>query len=281
MKYESMIKEIVELVGGEDNIASAYHCVTRLRFKLKDSSKADMDALAKVQGAMGALEAAGQTQVIIGQHVGDVYNELQELYHFNSGDLKGAVEMKDEMRDKKVSSNILDLIAGLFTPVLPLMTATGVIKGLLSLFVSLGWLDSASGAYTFLYAMGDSFFYFIPIFLGYTAMKKFRGTPGLGAVIGAALVYPTLSGITSGDVLYTLFEGTAFAMPVYTTFFGIPVIFNGYASSVVPVIFICALAAPIERFLNEHLHAYIKSFVAPSVTLLIAATLGFLIVAPS
>lgn len=164
MKYEALLAEIMNEVGGAENVEDAYRCTTRLRFRLKDSARADLKKLGEIDGVMGAVETAGQTQVIIGQHVDEVYKELMATYPIEGG-LRDAKEFKAEMSDKKVSSNVLDLIAGLFTPVLPFMTATGVIKGLLTLCTAMGWMQSTSGEYTFLYAIADSFFYFIPIFL--------------------------------------------------------------------------------------------------------------------
>lgn len=289
MKYESMIREIVDLVGGPENVAAAYHCITRLRFKLKDESKADLKKLENVDGTMGVIQSAGQTQVIIGQHVGKVYAEMQQMYNFGTdeslapaddAEFKDAKEFKGEMAEKKVSSGVLDFISGLFTPVLGMMVATGLIKGLCTLLSATGLIATTDGAYVLLYAIGDSFFTFLPIFLGFTAMKKMGGTPALGALIGAALVYPTLSSVTAGDPLFTLFEGTIFASPVYLTFFGIPVVLVSYTSTVIPVICICAIAAPLERWLSSHVNDAIDSFVTPAVTLLVSLVLGFLIIGP-
>lgn len=281
MKYEDMINQIVDLVGGPDNVSSVYHCVTRLRFKLKDPGKADIDALGKVKGAMGAINSANQIQVIVGQKVDDVYDEMQQMYHFSqNGQLVDAEDYKEEMKDKKVSSNLLDIISGLFTPILSMMVAAGVIKGLLTLCSALGLLAPTDGAYILINAIGDSFFYFLPIFLGFTAMKKFGGTPALGALMGAALIYPSIVSAASGDPISTLFAGTPFASPVSLAFFGIPVVLRNYSSTVIPIIFICAIAAPLERWLNRHVPEIMRSLVSPAVTLVVGMILGYLIVGP-
>ena len=292
MSYANMIDKIVELVGGPTNIKSSYHCITRLRFKVIDENKVDLDALNEVDGTLSTINAAGQIQVIIGQHVGDVYDEMQEKYHFNTDtalapedgvaddDLVDAAVYKREMSGKKVSSNIIDLISGLFTPVLGMMVATGLIKGVNTLLNACGLVSTTDGAYILLNAMGDCFFYFLPIFLGYTAMKKFRGTPALGALMGAALVYPSIVSATSGEVLYTLFDGTLFASPVYLEFFGVPVAVVSYTSTVIPVICITAVAAPLERWLNKRISPLFKSFIVPAVVLFASLLLGFIVIGP-
>lgn len=292
MSYEDMVDRIVKLVGGPENVKSAYHCVTRLRFKVKDEGKVDLPALNEVEGTLSTISSAGQIQVIIGQHVGDVYDAMQEKYHFGQDaslapeggvaddELVDAAVYKEEMKGQKVSSNIIDLISGLFTPVLGMMVATGLIKGINTFLNAMGLIATTDGAYILLNAMGDCFFYFLPIFLGYTAMKKFRGTPALGALMGAALVYPTIVAATSGDALYTLFEGTLFASPVYFEFFGIPVALVSYTSTVIPVICICAVAAPLERWLNQRIHPMLKSFFVPAIVLVVALSLGFIIIGP-
>ena len=282
MRYESLIEQIVSGVGGKDNIQDVFHCATRLRFVLKDETLADEKAVRNIDGVLGVMNKAGQFQVIIGQQVGDVFDELVATYGLDrDGDtLKRASEMKEEMADKKVKSNILDVIAGVFTPILGLLMASGVIKGVLALLTTTGLLDSASGTYLILNFAADGFFQFLPIFLGYTAMKKFGGTPFVGMAIAAAMVHPSLSGIMSEEPLYTLFEGTAFAAPVYMNFLGIPVILLSYTSSVIPILFTTYLASKVEKFLAPRVSDLVKSFAVPALTVLAGTILGFLIVGP-
>lgn len=281
MQYSAMLDEIVSLVGGPENVDGALHCVTRLRFRLKDPKKADLDALGRVKGSLGAVQSGGQTQVIIGTHVGEVYDELMATYHFGAGDdLSDAATMKAQMADQKVENGIIDLISGLFTPVLGMMMATGIIKGILALLQALSLIDIAGGLYTLLSAMGDSFFYFMPIFLGYTAMRRFGGTAALGALMGATLVYPSIVSLAGTDPNYTLFAGTMFEAPVIATLGPIPLVMMSYTSTVIPIICICAVAAPLERWLSRHVPALVKSFVAPSCTLVAALLLGFVVIGP-
>ena len=184
------------------------------------------------------------------------------------------------MKKKKISNQFIDVISGVFTPVLGMLTATGVIKGLLAFLAATGLLATTSGTYQMLNIVGDCFFNFLPIFLGYTSMKKFGGTPFIGMAIGAALVYPSLTTIMAGDALYTLFSGTIFQTDVYVEFLGIPVLLMNYASSVIPVILTCYFAAKIEKFFAKRISDLFKTFAVPALTLLISIILAFLIIGP-
>ena len=282
MKYEKMIQSILEEVGGQENIENVYHCATRLRFQLKDETKANDEAVKAIDGVLSIVKGGGQYQIVIGQHVADVYNELQTMMGTteNEIELKDAKEFKQEMKKKKISSQFIDVISGVFTPVLGMLTATGVIKGLLAFLAATGLLATTSGTYQMLNIVGDCFFNFLPIFLGYTSMKKFGGTPFIGMAIGAALVYPSLTTIMAGDALYTLFSGTIFQTDVYVEFLGIPVLLMNYASSVIPVILTCYFAAKIEKFFAKRISDLFKTFAVPALTLLISIILAFLIIGP-
>lgn len=282
MKYETMIWEITEKVGGKDNIASVYHCMTRLRLQLKDEEKADDEGVKAIDGVLSIVKNGGQYQIVIGQHVRDVYKEMSILLGLDAekSEVKDAKEFKEEMKKKKVANQFIDLISGVFTPVLGMLTATGVIKGILALLSASGLLAADSGTYQLLNIVGDCFFNFLPVFLGYTAMKKFGGTPFIGIAIGAALVYPSITTIMAGEPLYTLFSGTIFESPVYVTFLGIPVILMNYASSVIPVIVTCFFAAKVERFFAKRISELFKTFAVPALTLIISVILGFMVIGP-
>ena len=282
MKYEKMIEEIVEKIGGRDNISSVYHCATRLRLQLKNEAAADDEAVKAIDGVLSIVKSGGQYQIVIGQHVGDVYKEMLAMLGMDGEktEVRDSKEFKEEMKKKKVTNQFIDLISGVFTPILGMLTATGVIKGLLALLTATGLLSTASGTYQILNIVGDCFFNFLPVFLGYTAMKKFGGTPFIGMAIGAALVYPSLTTIMAGEPLYTLFAGTIFESPVYVTFLGIPVILMNYASSVIPAIVTCYFAAKVEKFFAKRMSDLFKTFAVPALTLIISIVLAFLIIGP-
>ncbi|WP_143595306.1 beta-glucoside-specific PTS transporter subunit IIABC, partial [Terribacillus saccharophilus] len=269
-------KDIIEQVGGRENVNSVVHCITRLRFKLKDENKANTEALKNMDDVVTVLKSGGQYQVVIGNHVPDVYKAVAHVGGFTGNEQAS----QDEDKDTNPFNRFIDIISSIFTPVLGVLAATGMIKGFNAMFLAFGWLKEESGTYQILNAVGDSLFYFFPIFLGYTAMKKFGGSHFIGMAIGAALVYPTLSGLTTGDPLYTLFSGTLFESPVHITFLGMPVILMTYSSSVIPIILATFFAAKVERGFAKIVPDVIKTFVVPFLTLLVVVPLTFLIIGP-
>lgn len=276
MKYEQLARDIIQHVGGKENVNSVVHCITRLRFKLKDEQKADTETIKNMDGVVTVMKSGGQYQVVIGNHVPDVYKAVVEV-----GGFQNQSPVKEEGAPQgSLFSRFIDIISSIFTPVLGVLAATGMIKGFNALFVALGWLDNTSGTYQLLNAIGDSLFYFFPIFLGYTAIKKFGGSPFIGMAIGAALVYPTLSTLTAGDPLYTVFTGTMFESPIHITFLGIPVILMTYSTSVIPIIIAAFFAAKLEKFLKTIIPDVVKMFIVPLLTLLIVVPLTFILIGP-
>ncbi|MDD6304675.1 MAG: PTS transporter subunit EIIB, partial [Lachnospiraceae bacterium] len=225
-KYDGLARIIVQNVGGKDNIKSLTHCFTRLRFVLKDESKANEEMLKKTDGIVNIVKSGGQFQVVIGTHVPDVYEAVMDVAHLNaqvSGD-----------GDQKTS--ILDVFSGIFLPAISLLCACGIVKGLLVLFTTLGVLSTDSGTYQILYAIGDCIFYFFPVILGYTAAKKFKCSEITGIALGTILIYPNIISLMSGEAITTILPGTIFESAVYTKFLGIPVLLSNYSSTVIPII---------------------------------------------
>lgn len=286
-KYDGLARVILQNVGGRQNIISVTHCITRLRFKLRDEGRADTEALEATDGVVRVIQANGQYQVVIGQMVGDVYDAV-----LKAGELPGAGAVDadgsgdgaaaDGGGRKGVGAVLIDVISGILAPVISLLAAAGIIKGLLALFVFLGWLSTDSGAYQIWYAVGDGFFYFLPVILGYTSARKFGLNEFTGMALGAALVYPAMVSITGGEVLGTVLADTPFAMSYYTTFFGIPVVMPaaGYTSSVIPIILACFFAAKLERALNRAVSDLVKSFITPFVVLAVMAPAAYLVLGP-
>ncbi|MGC5773114.1 beta-glucoside-specific PTS transporter subunit IIABC [Paenibacillus pabuli] len=277
--YDQLAKDILSRVGGRENVNSVFHCVTRLRFKLKNESAAKTEELKNLPGVITVMQSGGQYQVVIGNEVPDVYKAVVKAGNFPS---EGQFEEEADNSGKKVSlfSRFIDMISGVFTPLLGLLAATGMIKGFNEMFVSFGWITQDSGTYQLLKATGDSLFYFFPIFLGYTAIKKFGGSPFLGMAIGASLVYPTLAGLKAGDPLYTLFTGTLFESPIHITFLGLPVILMEYSSSVIPIIIATFVAVKLERFFKNVIPKVVSTFLVPFFTLLVIVPATFLVIGP-
>ncbi len=275
--YETLAKEILNSVGGRDNVNSLTHCITRLRFKLKDESKAQDEVLKSMEGVVTVMKSAGQYQVVIGNQVQDVYEQIVPLLHAEQSQTVQSAE-KEKLLDRFV-----DIISGIFQPILGIMAACGMIKGVNMLFMTLGLYAETSGGYRIINAIGDALFTFLPLFLGYTSAKKFGLKPMVGLVIGGIMCYPgiqssTLSG--SLEPLYTMFEGTMFASPVYIDFFGIPVISMDYTSTVIPVIFIVYFASKCEKLFSKIVPDLVKFFFIPMLTLLVALPIGFLLIGP-
>ncbi|PRY83194.1 beta-glucoside-specific PTS transporter subunit IIABC [Alkalibacterium olivapovliticus] len=278
MAYEELAKKIVENVGGKGNINNLTHCITRLRFKLKDENKANTDVLKNMDGVVTVMQSGGQYQVVIGNHVPDVYQQV-----LIEGGLGGeSSDAADDGPKGNPFDRFIDLVSGIFQPVLGVLAATGMIKGFNALFLAVGWLTAESGTYQILDATGDALFYFFPIFLGYTASKKLKLSPFIGMAIGGALVYPSMAGLATGETLYTLFEGTVFASPVVLEFLGIPVILpqGGYGSTVIPIILAVLFAAKVEKLIKKVVPDVIKLFIVPFLTLLIAVPLTFIVIGP-
>lgn len=274
MKYEKLANDIIKNVGGKENVNSLAHCITRLRFKLKDKSKANTEVLKNMDGVVTVIESGGQYQVVIGNHVADVYDDVVSIGGFGTD--------SDESSDEKVNlfNRFIDTISGIFTPILGVLCATGMIKGFNALFLTLGLYTATSGTYQILQAIGDCLFFFFPIFLGYSASKKFKGSHFIGMAIGASLVYPTLSTLTAGKPLYTLFAGSIIASPVYMTFLKVPVILMTYSSSVIPIILAAYVGAKIEKGFKKIIPDVVKMFLVPFCTLLVIVPLTFIVIGP-
>lgn len=274
MKYEKLAKDIIKNVGGKENVNSLTHCITRLRFKLKDESKANTEVLKNMDGIVTVVQSGGQYQVVIGNHVPDVYADVSAIGGFSTA--------SENESNENVSpfSKFIDIISGVFAPTLGVLSATGMIKGFNALFVALGIITDKSGTYAILNAIGDSLFYFFPIFLGYTASKKFKGNHFIGMAIGAALVYPKIAALTAAEPLYTLFNGSVIQSNVNITFLGIPVILMDYSSTVIPIVLAAYFGAKIENVFKKVIPDVVKTFLVPFCTLLVIVPLTFIVIGP-
>ena len=226
--YNALAKSIMDNIGGEENVISLAHCVTRLRFRLKDESKADDEAISKTNGVLKVLKSGGQYQVVIGQDVTEAYDAILANYKISAG---GEVEADPaetqrqtaERRKRWISPDgIADLVSGIFMPFMGAFMGAGLLKGVLVLLTTFSLLDKASSTYTILYAAADGVFYFLPMFLAYCAGKKFGGSPFLTMALAAAMLYPNFGALSSSET------------PV--TFLGIPVTMITYSSTVLPII---------------------------------------------
>lgn len=285
-QYHELAGEILKNVGGIENVKSVRHCITRLRFVLKDEKIANDDVISNLDGVIQVMKAGGQYQVVIGAAVDDVYEELVSGYKVPGVGAVAAGDEPEEAEDgksKNVFNMLMDTVSGSMAPTLMPLAAAGMIKGLLALCIAMGWLTADSGTYMIWYSISDGFFYFLPIILGYTAAKKFGCNEFLGMALGAALVYPAMVNLSaSAEVMGTLFEGTAFQMSYYNTFLGIPVILpaSGYTSSVIPILIAVWAASKLERGLNKVVPQLIRSMSVPFLCFAIMAPATYLIIGP-
>lgn len=275
MHYQELIEQLLANIGGKKNIVRVTHCMTRLRFKLKDETQAKTEEIKKLTGVVTVVQSGGQYQVVIGSHVAEVYKEFVAITGIEAN------EVVAEEKPKGLFNIFIDNVSAIFTPVMSVLMASGMIKGLLALVMAMGVLDKESGTYLILNATGDGLFYFFPLFLGYTASKKFGGKPFIGMAIGAALVYPTIVAANGSEtVLYTLFKGSIIASPIHLTFLGIPIILMNYTSSVIPIIAASYLATKFELFFSRILPRSVRSFFVSFLTLMLTVPIIFLIVGP-
>lgn len=271
-KYDGLARIIIQNVGGKENIISLTHCVTRLRFKLKDESKAQTDILKETDGIVTVIQSGGQYMVVIGNQVTDVYDAVCAVGHITPGGAvneDGSAAEEDCPKGKFNPLNaFIGIVTSVFSPCLGVLCACGILKGVLSLIVALGVMDGAGSTYNILYSLADSFFYFMPILLGYTAAKKF-GLPEMeGMLIGAGMLYPYMLG--SSEM-------------AHDALFGIPVIMpasGDYSSSMIPIICAVAFAAWFEKKFKDHIPTTIKSFTVPLITCGVTFCLTLWVIGP-
>ena len=276
-KYTQLAADIVKNVGGKGNVVSLAHCITRLRFKLKDEKKANTDVLKAMDGVVTVVQSGGQYQVVIGNAVGEVYDEILASQGIQAAGGDAATE---DNAPKKPLDLFIDTVSGIFTPVLGVLAASGMVKGLTALLAAFGIIDTNAGTYQVMSVIGDAFFYFLPIFLGFSAAKKFKMSEFAAMAIGASLVYPSLPKIMEGETLYTVLNGTIFESPVHLEFLGIPVLLMTYASSVIPIILAIWVGAKVEKFYMGVVPTLLKGFGVPFLTLLTMIPLTLLVVGP-
>ena len=229
--YSITAKEIVKELGGDENIVNVTHCATRLRFILKDESVVDGAKVAKIPGVITTVQAGGQYQIVIGNHVSDAYAFVMKLVHVESG------EIQDTGKKAGVVSRIIDVISSIFAPFLYTLAACGILQGILGVLVALNWIDTTGGTYQILNFVSWTAFTFLPVLIAVTASKKFNVNVFIAVVIACALVSPDyIAMVNAGD-------------PV--KFLGIPVQLLSYTSSVIPIILAIWIASYVQKFFDK------------------------------
>lgn len=257
MDYKKTAADILELVGGEKNVASVTNCMTRLRFVLNDAGKADVESLKKVKGVQGVVTKNGQFQVVIGTDVSHVCDEIKKMGHFGE-------ETQAPKEKKGIVAGFFGGLTAIFQPIIPALAGSGMIKALLALLVFVGWVDSGSQTYQIFNAFGDALFSFMPFMLAFSAAKYF----GCNQYVSAAL---------AGVLLHSSF--TSLEAPILLFGF-VPVTQVSYGGSVVPILLIVWAQSYIERFANKISPKSVKIFLAPLLTIIVTGCLGITILGP-
>ena len=274
LDYVSTSKQIIEAVGGAGNIATATHCMTRLRLVLNDESKADDAKVNKIKGVKSVIKQGGQYQVVIGNEVSNLFKEFEKMGNFS--ETSNAAPPKPE---GNIAQRLMGFVSGCMTPLLPAMLGTGMVKVLLTLLTTFGLMSSTGPTYTFLFGMADSFFYFLPVFLAVQIAKKTNHTVPLFMVIGAMLCYPDIINLLGGAVEGAPM-GTFLGMTCTYIFGFIPVISASYTSSVLPILLMTPVMCWAEDFADKVSPNVLKAFLKPMIFLLICTPVAFCVLGP-
>lgn len=298
LNYAQSAVEIVALIGGNDNVINVTHCATRLRFILKDGAKVNKDQLKRVKGVITVIEAGGQLQVVIGNHVGDAYQEVLKLVSVDENAPVSAPNVG-------LVSRLMDIISSIFAPFLYPLAACGVLQGILSLVTALGWMDQASGAYRILNFVSWTGFTFLPVMVAFTAAKKFNVNPFTAVIAACALVSPDyMNMLTANKILLANSADPALqqlmkeavgnpemvkilaevaGVPVNAApldFFGIPVKYLSYTASVIPIILMVWIMSYIQHFFERILPLVIRNLFTPMFCIAIMVPLTLLAFGP-
>lgn len=262
METKELTTRIIELIGGEGNIKDVFHCITRLRFTLKDESCVRIDEIKNLQGVVGAQFQKGQFQIIIGNEVKKVFEQLQSQIHIPTK----TTENENEEGKKFSFSSILEVLSSLFVPILPAIVGAGMIKGILALLTALHMLDYTGNTYAVLNIVSDVAFYFLPFLLAVSAARKFKVNEFLSLCIAGSLLYPTIvNGIGAGTSL---------------DFVGIDIPLISYSGSILPIIISVWLYSYLYRFIDKFIPNMFKIILTPTLSLLIMVPITLAFIGP-
>lgn len=260
--YEKLAWDILEKVGGEENVLNVYHCQTRLRFQLKDENIADQRSLNAMEGVAKVLISGGVFQVVIGTHVKEVFEEIEKLVMPKTG----GADVQTKTR-RNLAETVIDFVSGTFQPIVPALSGAGMVKALLALLVVGNVISNTSQTYYILNFFADGVFYFLPMLLAVSEAQKLKCNPILAAGIAAIMLHPNWRAlVTAGE-------------PV--RFFGvIPFTLTSYTSSVIPIILVVLAQAYVEKWLDKVIPRAVKLVFVPMLTFLVMGTLALSVLGP-
>ena len=268
MDYKLVAEKILERVGGKNNVEELVHCMTRLRFTLKDESIVDDDLVKKTKGVMGIMKKSGQYQIIIGNEVAAVYREICNLGNFKKDSSNKTMKPKQK---QNIFSGVLDIISGIMSPVIPALIGAAMIKVLLTVLPMIGILDSSGQTYQLLSVVGDGAFYFMPVLIAMSAARKFDANQYYAASIALILLHPNFTSMLDG------INGTGETLKFFNL---IPVTYAYYGYSVIPIIMSVAVLPYIEKFVDKITPNITKNFLKPMLVMLIIGPIVMVVIGP-
>lgn len=267
MDYKKLAERILEKLGGKENVESVVHCMTRLRFVLKDESQVDDEQVKKIKGVIGVMKKSGQYQIIIGNEVASVYKEICALGNFKE---KTSVK-KIEKKNQNIISEMLDIISSVMSPVIPAIIGAAMIKVLLTVLPMIGILSNTSQTYELLSVIGDGAFFFMPVLIGMSAAKRFNANPYYAVSIALIILHPNF---------ISLLKGANEAGQTVKFFNLIPVTYANYSYSVIPIILSVAVLPYIEQFVDKITPKITKNFLKPMLVMLFIAPIVMVVIGP-
>ncbi|MEE1495566.1 MAG: PTS transporter subunit EIIC [Anaerostipes hadrus] len=270
-KFKETATHVLEAVGGTQNISSVTHCITRLRFNLKDESVPNDEEVEKIPGVAGVMRTGGQYQVIIGQTVDKVYDALCEVGNLKNNDLDDELEGKEEgpRTLKSVGNKILNSLAGCLTPLIPMLIAGALFKTIVAVFGPdmLNILGAKSDLYQLFTFVGDAAFYFFPVVIGYTAAKQFKANPVIGMFLGGIMIHPSFTALVQSGAKFTVY--------------GIPCSLQSYSATIFPIILSVWVMSYVERFFNKYVPSALKIVFAPFLTIVVMLPIALCVLGPA
>ncbi|MCF0105320.1 MAG: PTS transporter subunit EIIC [Holdemanella sp.] len=261
--YKAMAKAIVEVAGGEKNIANVSHCMTRLRLNLVDASKIDSTKVKEIPGVLNLVVQGGEHQFVIGQDVPSLYEEVIKYDIKAGGSVEDAEALKEDTQEKHgILDTVFSFIGGTFSPVIPVLVAGGLTGAVLTLLTTFAGVSSDSGVYMVFYALNQATFYFLPVFIGFSCANRLKSNGYLGAFLGAVLLFWTING----------YDGL--------TFLGLPIQTIGYNANIFPIILGTLFMSVIYKFLQKNMPVYLRTIFVPLITMLITVPVTLLFLGP-
>lgn len=262
MTNKELAQTIIEKMGGKENITQSWHCITRLRFNVQDKSIVNLDAIKELEGVIGAQYQGGQFQIIIGNEVVNVFNEISKILGIRS-------EIEEKTEKGNFVDRIFDVISGVFTPILPAIIGSGLLKGFMAILVATSLLSDQSATYLILNGISDAAFKFLPFLVAFSAAKKFQTSVSVSVALAGILMYPWQELLSNPEITNVSFLG----------FLNVPV-GNSYASSVLPMILGIWLLSVVEKIAKKIVPKSLTIVFVPLICLVVTAPLLLAFIAP-